>query len=98
MTRSMFKNIMKKAHEDQKFLADETSMQVAKVALSKGLTPPNHSSHMEMESDHLSQNSVTTNSDFGLQHIHQLRPETSSFLGEPCSTCTSGREYTCLLH
>ncbi len=32
MTRTMFKSIMAKALEEQKVLADETSMQVAKVA------------------------------------------------------------------
>ncbi len=59
-------------------------MHVAKVTFTEGvkqgsqrLTQPNHSSPMETESDRLSHNSVTTNSDFGLQQIHQLRPETS---------------------
>ncbi len=74
---------MTKALEEQKFLADETCTQVAKVAFTKGvkqgslrLKQPNHSSLMETESDRLGQNSVMTNSDFGLQQIHQLRPET----------------------
>ncbi len=87
MTRSMFKSIMTKALEEKKLLADETSMQVAKVAFTEGvkpgsqrLTQPNHSSPMETESDCLSHNAVTTNGDFGLQYIHQLRPETSEMM------------------
>ncbi len=78
---------MTKALEDQKLLVDETSMQVAKVAFTEGvkqgsqrLTMPNHSSPMETEIDHLSQNSVMTNSDLGLQQIHQLSPETSTLM------------------
>ncbi len=58
-------------------------MQVAYVAFTKSvkqgsqrLTQPNHSSPMETDSDCLIHNSVTTNGDFGLQQIHQLRPET----------------------
>ncbi len=35
---------------------------------------------METESDRLSQNSVTTNSNFGLQQIHWLRQETSTVI------------------
>ncbi len=73
---------MTKALEDQKILADETSMQVAKVAFTEGvkqgsqrLTQPNHSSPMETESDRLSQNSVTTNGDYGLQQTHQRQVE-----------------------
>ncbi len=83
MTSSMSKSII----EDQKLLADETSTQVAKVAFTEGvkqgsqtLTLPNHSSPMEMEIDRLSQNSVMTNVDFGLQQMHQLRPETSTVM------------------
>ncbi len=81
----MFKSIMTKALEEQKVLADETSMQVAKVAFTEGVkqssqrqTHPNHSLYVETEIDRLSQNSVMTNSDFGLQQIHQLRTETSA--------------------
>ncbi len=53
------------ALEEQKLLADETSMQVAKVTFTEGvkqgshrLTQPNHSSPMDMESDRLSHNST----------------------------------------
>ncbi len=83
MTR-MYKSIIAKALEEQKVLADETSMQVAKVAFTEGVKQsserqehPNHRSSVEMESACPTQGSVMTNSDFGLQQIHQLRPETS---------------------
>ncbi len=76
---------MTKALEDQRVLADETSMQVAKVAFTKGVkegsqrqTQPYHSSSVVTESACLSPSSVMTNCDFGLHHIHQLRPETSA--------------------
>ncbi len=60
---------------------------MAKVAFTKGVkqgsqrqTQPYHNSPMETESDRLSQNSVITNGDFGLQQIHQLRSETSTVM------------------
>ncbi len=85
MTRTMFKSIMTKALEDQKVLADETSTKIAKVAFterikegSKRQVHPHHSSSVDMESAYHSQSSVVTDSDFVLQHIHQLRPETDA--------------------
>ncbi len=76
---------MAKALEEQNVLADETSMQVAKVAFTERVKQgsqrqehPNHSSSVETESASLTQSSVMTNGDFGLQQIHQFRPETSA--------------------
>ncbi len=76
---------MAKALEEQKVLADETRTQVYKIAFTEGVKQgsqrqalSNHSSSVERESARLTQSSVMTNSDFGLQQIHQLRPETSA--------------------
>ncbi len=56
MTRFMFKNIMAKALEDQKNLADVTSAEAVEMTFTKGVkhrsdmqTQPLHSSSMETE-------------------------------------------------
>ncbi len=84
MTSTKFQSIMAKALEDQRVLENENTMQVAKVAFtegvkqaSEGLNKPNHSSSIGMASDSLNQVPVMTIGLNELQHIHQLRPETS---------------------
>ncbi len=74
-----------KALEELKILADENSTQVGKVAFtevvkqsSERLTQHNHSTPIVMGSDRLSQNTVMTNGDNGLQRIHLLRSETNT--------------------
>ncbi len=59
MTRSMFKNIMAQALEDQKKLADVTSAEAVKAIFTKGVehrsemqTQLLHSSSMETETIH----------------------------------------------
>ncbi len=79
MTRVMFKNIMAKALEDQKNLADVTSVEAIKVAFTKGVKhgsemqiQPLHSSSMETETVH--QSSITPSEEYGLNAVHLLKP------------------------
>ncbi len=82
MIRSEFKDIMAKAHEDQKNWADATSAEANQAAFTKGAKhgseiqdQPVHSSPMEVET--VRQNPIAPSSEHGLNAIHQLRPATS---------------------
>ncbi len=81
MTMSKFKDIMAKALEDQKNLADATSAEAIKAAFTKGVkhrsemqTQPLHSSPMETETLH--QNLIAPSDEYRLNAIHQPRPAT----------------------
>ncbi len=82
MTRSKFKDLMAKALEDKKNLADATSDEAIKSAFMKGVkyrsemqTQTIHSSPMDTETIH--QNPIAPNDENVLNAIHQLRPTTS---------------------
>ncbi len=83
MTRSMFKNIMAQALEDQKKLADVTSAEEVKAVFTKGVkhrsemqTQAVHSSSMKTETVH--QNPITPSKEYGLNTVHLQRPATSN--------------------
>ncbi len=84
MTKSKFMSIITNALEEQMIKVNETSTEVAKAAYAEGVkhgsvkqSLPNNSSSMETESFHFKLNPVTTDGEYGLQQIHQLRSETS---------------------
>ncbi len=81
MTRVMFKNIMTKALEDQKSLADATSTEAIKVAFTEGVKHGSdmqaqtlHSSSMEPET--LRQNPIKPSVGYELNAVNLLRPAT----------------------
>ncbi len=82
MGRSKFKDIMAKALEYQKNLADATIAEAIKVAFTKGVkhgsviqTQLLHRSTIETETVH--QNPIASSYEYGLNAIHQLRLVTS---------------------
>ncbi len=86
MTRVMFKNIMAKALEDQKNLADVTSTEATKVAYTKGVK---HRSDMQTQLLHSSsmetvivrQSPITPSEEYGHNAVHLLRPTTGNTMG-----------------
>ncbi len=81
MTRVNFTNLIAKAPEDQKNLADVTSDEAVKVSLTEGVkhrserqTQHSPSSPMEFDTVHSVQDPVMTDGEYGLNAVHLLRP------------------------
>ncbi len=90
MTRVIFKSIMTKALEDQKNLADATSAQAVKVAITKGIkhgselqTQPLHSTTIEPETVRhiVEQSPIMPFEENGLNAVHKLRPGICNAIG-----------------
>ncbi len=78
MTRVMFKDIIAKAREEQKSLADANSQEAIKVAFTEGVkhasdlqTQPLHS--LAMESETICQSPIRPSEEYGLNAVHLLR-------------------------
>ncbi len=103
----MFKNIIAKALEDLKNLADATSAQAVKVAFTEGVKhrsdmqiQPLHSSSMETETVH--QSPVMPSKGYELNAVHLLRPATSNAMApsvfEQHITFPTGGKFISLSH